>query len=80
MKINVTVDCTPEEARSFLGLPDLTPIHDAYLNQMKKAISEGITPEMIETMMRNWAPFSEAGMGMWRTMFEQMSGTGKSAA
>ncbi|WP_371917856.1 DUF6489 family protein, partial [Pseudomonas sp. FW306-02-F08-AA] len=23
MKINVEVDCTPEEARRFMGLPDL---------------------------------------------------------
>ena len=29
MKINVEVDCTPEEARRAMGLPDLTPIHDA---------------------------------------------------
>jgi hypothetical protein len=26
MKISVDVDCTPEEARRFLGLPDLTPV------------------------------------------------------
>ena len=31
MKINVEVDCTPEEARRAVGLPDLTPIHDAYI-------------------------------------------------
>jgi hypothetical protein len=80
MKINVDIDCTPQEARNFLGLPDLTPIHDAYLDQMKKAISEGISPDMIEAMMRNCAPFGEAGMGMWRKMFEQMSGTGTSGA
>jgi hypothetical protein len=27
MKITANVDCTPEEARRFLGLPDLTPVH-----------------------------------------------------
>ena len=27
MKVTVDVDCTPEEARRFLGLPDLTPVH-----------------------------------------------------
>lgn len=77
MKINVDIDCTPFEARAFLGLPDLTPIHDAYLDHMKNAISEGVTPDMVETMMRNWAPFGEAGMGLWRQMFEHMGGTGK---
>lgn len=75
MKINVDVDCTPVEARTFLGLPDLTPVHEAYVEQMRRAVSEGITPDMIETMVRNWSPIGEAGMGMWRQMFERMSGT-----
>ena len=75
MKINVDVDCTPVEARTFLGLPDLTPVHEAYVEQMRRAVSEGITPDMIESMVRNWSPIGEAGMGMWRQMFEQMSGT-----
>ena len=75
MKINVDVDCTPVEARTFHGLPDLTPVHEAYIEQMRRAVSEGITPDMIETMVRNWSPIGEAGMGMWRQMFERMSGT-----
>ena len=74
MKITVDVDCTPEEARRFLGLPDLAPVHDLYIDQMKKAISQGISPEMIETMMRGWAPLGEAGMEMWRNMFSGMAG------
>ena len=35
MKVTVDVDCTPEEARRFLGLPDLTPVHEAYVEKMK---------------------------------------------
>ena len=33
MKFTVDVDCTPEEARRFLGLPDLTPVHQAYIDK-----------------------------------------------
>ena len=36
MKITITVDCTPEEARGFLGLPDLTAMHDLFRQQMTK--------------------------------------------
>ena len=46
MKIKVDVDCTPEEARRFLGLPDLTPVHEAYVERMTKAASEGLTAEL----------------------------------
>ncbi len=80
MKVTVDVDCTPEEARRFMGLPDMSSVHEAYTDKMKKMIEEGITPASVETMMSNWMPMGEAGMNIWRTMFEQMSragGTGK---
>ena len=34
MKINVEVDCTPEEARRAMGLPDFTPVHDHYIGML----------------------------------------------
>ena len=46
MKFTVDVDCTPEEARRFLGLPDLTPVHEAYIEKMKAFVTDGATPEM----------------------------------
>lgn len=74
MKFTVDVDCTPEEARRFLGLPDLAPVHAAYVEKLQKAVSDGITPDMVREMMKNWGPMSEAGMAMWSQMFGQMSG------
>ena len=35
MKMNITVECTPEEARAFLGLPDITPVNEALVNSVK---------------------------------------------
>jgi hypothetical protein len=74
MKVTVNVDCTPEEARRFLGLPDLTPVHQAYVEKLQRTVSEGITPDMVTDMMRSWGPMTEAGLGVWRQMFEQVSG------
>ncbi|MEA3053831.1 MAG: hypothetical protein QOG72_2734 [Sphingomonadales bacterium] len=74
MKISVDVDCTPEEARRFLGLPDLAPVHQAYVERMTKAASEGLTAESAAEMMKSWGPMSEARMTMWRSMLEGMSG------
>ncbi len=76
MKVTVDVDCTPEEARRFMGLPDMSSVHEAYLDKMKKTIEEGITPASVEAMMGNWMPMGEAGMNIWRTMFDQMSRAG----
>lgn len=70
MKINVEVDCTPEEARRAMGLPDLTPLHERYVAMMLEAMNGSAPPEMLENMMRNWAPMSEAGFSFWRKLFE----------
>ena len=74
MKVTVDVDCTPEEARRFLGLPDLTPVHQAYVERMTKAVTEGVTPESFTELARSWGPMSEAGLAMWRQMAENMTG------
>ena len=72
MNVTVNVDCTPEEARRFLGLPDLTPVHEAYVERMTKSVTDGASPEAFGELVKNWGPMSEAGLAMWRQMAEQM--------
>ncbi len=74
MNFTVNVDCTPEEARRFIGLPDLSRVHDAYVEKMQRAVTDGLTPEMMTDFMKSWGPMSEAGMTMWKTMMDQMGG------
>lgn len=77
MKFNVEVDCTPEEARRFLGLPDLTPVHDAYVAQLLETMKNGIGPETFEAVFKNWGPMSEAGMKLWQQVMDGMGGRKK---
>jgi len=70
MKVTVDVDCTPEEARRFMGLPDLSPVHQAYVDRMQKAVSEAFTPDSVVELMKQWGPMSEAGINLWRQMFD----------
>ena len=74
MKVTFDIDCTPEEARRFLGFPDLSPVHEAYVEKMQRAVAEGFTPDMVPDMMKSWGPMSEAGLAMWRQMAENMTG------
>ena len=74
MKINVEIECTPEEARRVMGLPDLTPLHDKYVGALGEMMDPSAHPELIESMMKNWGPMGEAGMGFWRKMFEGSAG------
>ena len=74
MKVTVDVDCTPEEARRFMGLPDLSKVHEAYIEQMRKAVTEGVAPDQFVDMMKSWGPMGEGALNLWKTMFEQMAG------
>lgn len=71
MKVTVDIECTPEEARRFMGLPDFTPVHDSYLAKVKSSIEQGgLTPDSIEQLVRQWAPMGEAGMALWRQLVD----------
>jgi uncharacterized ParB-like nuclease family protein len=80
MKVTVDVDCTPEEARRFMGLPDMSSVHEVYLDKLRRTVDEGVTPDMVEAMMKNWGPMGEAGMSMWRQMLENMGAMGGSSS
>ena len=73
MKFHIEVECTPEEARQMIGLPDITPVQDRYVARLADMAEGGIKPEAIEALVRSWAPMGEAGMGMWRKLFESAS-------
>ena len=77
MKLNVEVDCTPEEARRAVGLPDLAPIHERYIAMMLETMGGAVNPEMLETMMKSWAPMGEASLTMWRRLFDSGMGASK---
>ena len=77
MKVNVEIDCTPEEARRFMGLPDLTPVHEAYVAQLTDTVRNGVSGEALEAMMKSWGPMSDAGFKLWQQMIEGLSGRAK---
>ena len=56
MKISFDIDCTPEEARAFLGLPDVAPLQASMMKEMEtrmKAALESMSPEAI---LKTWLP------------------------
>lgn len=70
MKFTVDVDCTPVEARTFLGLPDLKPIQDHYVQAVLDTMSGSGNLEQMEAMFRNLSPFGDAGLKMFSNMME----------
>ncbi len=54
MKFNVTVECTPEEARRFVGLPDVAPLNDMLVAEMSKRLEANMGLMAPDTMMQSW--------------------------
>ncbi|MBL8629680.1 MAG: hypothetical protein JNM81_08640 [Rhodospirillaceae bacterium] len=52
MKVNITVDCTPEEARAFMGLPNVAPIQDAAMKQMQIQMEKAAQSMDVDTIMK----------------------------
>jgi hypothetical protein len=69
MKITVNVDCTPEEARQFLGLPDLRPMQEAVLAHMQDQMLAGLQSMDPETILKTWMPMGVQSLEQMQKMF-----------
>jgi hypothetical protein len=69
MKITVDVDCTPEEARTFLGLPDVKPMQDAMMAEIEGRMKATLTAMEPEALLRTWLPAQVQGMEQLNKMF-----------
>ena len=58
MKFTVDVDCTPEEARQFLGLPDVSALQEEALSEIRTKMLEMIQSSDPEALMKSWMPSS----------------------
>lgn len=56
MKVNIEIDCTPEEARRFLGLPDLQPMQQAVMDKLQQQMLDAAAAMSPEAMLRQWMP------------------------
>jgi hypothetical protein len=77
MKINVEIDCTPQEARAFMGLPDLSPLHKVYMDRMEQLMKEGVSTADVENMMKQWMPMMSDSWNQWqKTLWSAATGSG----
>jgi hypothetical protein len=65
MKVTIDIDCSPEEARAFLGLPAVAAMQEAILKEMQKRLLENVGAMDPESLMKQWFP---AGREGWEQM------------
>ena len=62
MKVEIEIECTPEEARRFLGLPDVQPMQVAMVEEMRRRMMANLEAMEPETLMRTWLPVGLQGL------------------
>lgn len=78
MKITIDIDCTPLEARTFLGLPDVQPMQQAFLAEVEKrmmAEAQRFSPEGLARMWLSGLPTNTDFVPeLFRGLFGQLTG------
>ena len=75
MKVTINIDCTPQEARAYMGLPDFTPINDAMVEEMKSQMSANMAKLQPEEMFRSWMSLGGQAQEQFMKMMSGGSGS-----
>ena len=68
MKVRVEVDCSPQEARAFLGLPDVAKLNEHMVQEMKKRMEANMAMVAPEELMRSWMTFGGQATEQFRKL------------
>lgn len=68
MKVNVQIECTPEEARSFFGLPDLKPMQERILAEIEARMKSSLGAMDPAEVFKSWLPASMQGAEQMQQM------------
>ncbi len=74
MKVKVEVDCTPLEARAFLGLPDVSGLNEHMVQEMKRRLDANMAMVSPDELMRNWMAFGGQATEQFRKLMTAATG------
>ena len=79
MKVRIEMDMTPEEARAFMGLPDVAPMQQQMVEEMRERMRAAFDAGDPESMMKAWMPLggAEAFQTFQKLMWDSAAMMGK---
>ena len=77
MKVTVNVECDPAEARAFLGLPNVEPLNDHLVAEMKKRMDANMSAMQPDELMKSWTSFGLQAQDQFRKLMEAATTTTK---
>ena len=73
MKITVDIDCTPEEARAFMGLPDVRLLQESMMREVETQMSQSLQAMGPEQLMKTWMPAAIQGLEQLQRFWGQIA-------
>jgi len=77
MKVKVEIELSAKEAREMMGLPDMEPVYDAALGELKTRMKKAASQMEPDVLLKSWLPTGQQGMEQFQNF---MWGAAKAAA
>lgn len=68
MKVTINIECDPVEARTFLGLPDVSGLNDHLVGEMKKRMDSNMAALAPDELMKSWMSFGTGATEQFRKL------------
>ncbi len=69
MKVTIEIDCTPVEARQFMGLPDVQPMQAAVMAEIQNRVMAEAAKFSPDGFLRGWFADGHQGAEWFRNLF-----------
>lgn len=69
MKVTMNIECTPDEARALMGLPDVRPMQEALMADLEERLRTNMKALAPDAFVKTWLPASLEGAEQMQKMF-----------
>ena len=81
MKVKVEIDATPQELRSFFGLPDVEPVQNELMEKLRTSMASGLEQYDPATLMKLYLPpqmpsFEAMQKSFWESLAQGLKQSG----
>ena len=75
MKVRIDIDCSPDETRTFCGLPAVDSMQKAMMAEIEERLKASLNTMTPEDMLKTWMPAGVEGFEqMQKTFWSSMTG------
>jgi len=71
VKLSIDIDCTPQEARAFFGLPDVEGLQQDMMAEIQDQLRAHVAAMDPESLMKTWMPMGTKAFETFRDAFMQ---------